>query len=1209
MFGVWRHRRSWRGREGVAVPKISSSGATVQSGFSRAACLWAACALGVVPVLADVAVTPPSAVKLMADSPAAAERARAAGAAVLRDYGAFVLLRAGPEAQRALAGDPEITARPDLDRYTLRRGVIRTDATANPAPLPLHGERRLVLVQAPGPATAELLPALDALGARVISEVPANGLLLWAPDAQVRAGLEALRGGLLQDVRTFTAPLALAPELDDALADQTPIDVTFQLVRGLNHDGEPDALAAVLAAAQSVIEPPHPGDRGRVTNVTVRLPGTALAGLLDFDRVVNVEPYRAPTQNSERQAQVLAGNLNPGGTGAGAPGYLAWLATRGVPTTPASFPVLTVVDGGLDIGTTSPIDPSLYQFGSTSNPSRILFVGNTTTDPTGDDAAGHGHTNASIAGGYDVGLGLFDLAAGAPAPGYLRGLGVNPYARLGHWKIFRNTRVFDLSGAQQSDAVLADQYVTAGAQLSTNSWGTSLNSQYTARAQTYDALVRDASFTLSGPQPFLFIFANGNAGPAPQSVATPASAKNVLSIGATEGDDADGLDGCGVDPSNADNVQQVAFFSARGPVRDGRTKPDLVAPGTHISGTASRSPAYIGIGVCDAYWPLGQGFYARSSGTSHSTPAVAGLATLAWEFLGRTYGVANPSPALIKAYLMAGGRYLNATGGSLPSHDQGWGMADTDHALSTRAPRYLLDQTVVLDQAGHTFTLTGTIAELSEPVRIMLSWTDVPGTPIAHGALVNDLHLTVVHNGQTYRGNVFAGATSTTGGTADILNNNEGVFLPAGSSGPITVTITAANIRADGVPGSGDLTDQDFALVAYNLAADPAVLTSGPAPSVSDPLGQGNGNNNAQADPGEDTLALTIPVRNLGSGLAADVLGTLTALTPGVTVATNTAAYPSIPVNGSASNTTPFVIALDQSVPCGSRLDFRFDLSASHGGGSFFFSLVAGAAIASGPDQTFAYTGPAIAIPDGEPDGVEIPFTLADVQGAITNARFRFDGPICSGAAGSTDVGLDHTFVADLVIELISPTGVNVLLSSQFGGQGNNFCGTQFDDAAIRPLAEAVSGLNPFTGSWRPAGALRDLIGQNANGVWRLRVRDLGLGDTGHVRFFSLILNTTTAPDCDPPTPPPDCPVDYDDDGVLNQEDLAGFLTAFLDESVPSGPTGTSVAPCPDAPAPYDTLGYAADFNRDCTFDQEDLAGFLTEYFAQSENPTTCTPG
>lgn len=89
----------------------------------------------------------------------------------------------------------------------------------------------------------------------------------------------------------------------------------------------------------------------------------------------------------------------------------------------------------------------------------------------------------------------------------------------------------------------------------------------------------------------------------------------------------------------------------------------------------------------------------------------------------------------------------------------------------------------------------------------------------------------------------------------------------------------------------------------------------------------------------------------------------------------------------------------------------------------------------------------------------------------------------------------------------------------------------------------------------------------------------------------------------------PSCPVDHNDDGVLNQHDLAGYLTTFLTEPAAPGPTGTSAFPCPGQADPYSILGFAADYNRDCHFDQEDLIGFITDYFGETENPVRCLPG
>jgi hypothetical protein len=113
--------------------------------------------------------------------------------------------------------------------------------------------------------------------------------------------------------------------------------------------------------------------------------------------------------------------------------------------------------------------------------------------------------------------------------------------------------------------------------------------------------------------------------------------------------------------------------------------------------------------------------------------------------------------------------------------------------------------------------LSGGIVDPGKPVRIVLVYTDQPGA-IGTSPQVNDLNLRVEVGGQTYLGNTFSGAWSTTGGTPDSKNNVEAVFLPAGTDGGLTVTVTAFNIAGDGIPNFGDNTDQDFALVCYNCA-------------------------------------------------------------------------------------------------------------------------------------------------------------------------------------------------------------------------------------------------------------------------------------------------------------------------------------------------------------------------------------------------------
>jgi hypothetical protein len=85
-----------------------------------------------------------------------------------------------------------------------------------------------------------------------------------------------------------------------------------------------------------------------------------------------------------------------------------------------------------------------------------------------------------------------------------------------------------------------------------------------------------------------------------------------------------------------------------------------------------------------------------------------------------------------------------------------------------------------------------------------------------------------------YRGNNFAESLSTEGGAADRSNNVESIFLPAsaipeGFTGNFKITVRAANIAADGVPGNGNALDQDFALVIYNIG-DPVPIQPPPPP-------------------------------------------------------------------------------------------------------------------------------------------------------------------------------------------------------------------------------------------------------------------------------------------------------------------------------------------------------------------------------------------
>jgi subtilisin-like proprotein convertase family protein len=150
-----------------------------------------------------------------------------------------------------------------------------------------------------------------------------------------------------------------------------------------------------------------------------------------------------------------------------------------------------------------------------------------------------------------------------------------------------------------------------------------------------------------------------------------------------------------------------------------------------------------------------------------------------------------------------------------------------------------------------------------------------------------------------------------------------------------------------------------------------------------------------------------------------------------------------------------------------------------------------------------AYAGPPVPIPDADSAGASVPLAVSGV-GRISGITFSIDGTECSTAEGSTTVGLDHTFVADLAGTLTAPDGTRVTLFSRVGGGGNNFCQTVFDDSAERSITSATSAEAPFTGRWRPTEPLSVLKGRPADGTWTFTVQDTAAVDTGSIRAVSL---------------------------------------------------------------------------------------------------------
>jgi hypothetical protein len=435
------------------------------------------------------------------------------------------------------------------------------------------------------------------------------------------------------------------------------------------------------------------------------------------------------------------------------------------------------------------------------------------------DGTAHGTNCAGIIGGYNdaAGTGTGQVST----TGYHFGTGVAPAVKLGASKLF----AYDGTGVAFSPSAVEDHAYREGARISSNSWGYTSVLEYDDVSFIYDGLVRDAS-TAAGLQPMVVLFAASNEGPSPGTVSSPGTAKNVITLGAAE-NCWPGYSACGWSTAMTDSPgDDIVSYSGRGPVPDGRIKPDLAAI---ANGWVSTRGEDAGTGCGWPYDTADGLLYRNFNGTSAATPAAAGAAALVYQHALIQWG-GPPSPAMVKAVLvasardMAGGIDCNAGDGSgpaiepIPNGSQGWGQVDTGRAFDG-SPAYRLDQSVVFSGTGQSWSEVLAPADAMQPVRIALVWTDPPSG--SYGApWVNDLDLRVTTDGSTYYGNHLSGGVSATGGSPDTRNNVEVAILPSPGLGDIQIEVVAANIAGDGVPQNGDFTDQDFAVYAYNTTVE-----------------------------------------------------------------------------------------------------------------------------------------------------------------------------------------------------------------------------------------------------------------------------------------------------------------------------------------------------------------------------------------------------
>jgi len=280
------------------------------------------------------------------------------------------------------------------------------------------------------------------------------------------------------------------------------------------------------------------------------------------------------------------------------------------------------------------------------------------------------------------------------------------------------------------------------------------------------------------------------------------TAKNLLTVGATS------------------ELGVIAGFSSKGPVRDGRIKPEIVTQGQPVMST----------------YPINT--YNAIQGTSMASPGAAGGVTLLYQRYRQLHGN-NPKNGLIKALVVNGAVDKGNTG---PDFSYGFGWMNLLRSVKMMENSNYFDDSVANSQTNtHSITVPANTAQL----KVMLYWNDPAAAVLAAHTLVNDLDLEVVDPSSavnlpylldTLPGNVTS--VATTG--VDHVNNVEQVVINNPATGTYTLrvkgTAIAQNPRQeyflvyDTIPvslaitnpiGGERLTQGDFIYVSWDAFGNP----------------------------------------------------------------------------------------------------------------------------------------------------------------------------------------------------------------------------------------------------------------------------------------------------------------------------------------------------------------------------------------------------
>jgi len=420
-------------------------------------------------------------------------------------------------------------------------------------------------------------------------------------------------------------------------------------------------------------------------------------------------------------------------------------------------------------------------------------------DGAADTNSGHGTHVAGLA-----------LGSGEASEGRYRG--VAPAAGLVFQAIEQYTAVssvyqneiktgYYLSGRPLDLRELFMEAHDLGARIHVNAWGDPARGGYTDDCYEADDYLRKHPDAV-------VLFAAGNDGADRDgnrridaaSLYAPASAKNTIAIGATEGP----RQGVGLrvnwdafnkrgrrrfanradrDDAISGEPEHIALISSAGPTMDGRIKPDLCAPGTNLAAARTQAANVRGWGLAS---PMP--YYMYYGGTSMSTGVAGGyFAVLRQSWQAHLGGIA-PSGVALKALAILAARPVlrRDSHESEPREIAGYGGLDLANAL----PR--VENRIQLVDHREPGLNSGEVHEYSfrlnkaQAFRATLCWYDAPGE-----ALLNNLDLCLLdESGIVHWGNHPAAEI----GEPDRVNTVEVIEVASLAAGNYSLQVIGANI-------------------------------------------------------------------------------------------------------------------------------------------------------------------------------------------------------------------------------------------------------------------------------------------------------------------------------------------------------------------------------------------------------------------------------